>query len=355
VSSRVLITGAQGFVGRYVVADWLLNDPTARIVGIGRSRPLSYSFTHRLTWEDARFRAPLPIQQRLAAAHERYRYVRVDIRDRSSLIQLLREVRPSVVLHLAGALRDEPASRLFSLNVLGTVTLFEAIAQADVRSPTVVLGSTGSLYGTVPDERLPIREDEPPAPFDLYSASKEAAERVARILSSRNNIPTIFARIFNVVGPGQDERHLCGWLAHQMVAVKLGAQSQLTVGPLDTSRDFVDVRDVARALRLLAGGGVPAQSYNVASGIETPTRRVFDQLRELSGLDQNLPVVRRAARPADCVRVVADIGRLGALGYQPEFSLRQSLSDVLRYYTGRVVAAAERTRSRATPGINTDS
>jgi 3-dehydroquinate synthetase/nucleoside-diphosphate-sugar epimerase len=333
MSTRVLITGSQGFVGRYALAHWLSMDPAATVVGIGRSRRLSCSFTHHIEWNGVRFRAPLSDELRLATANDRYRYIRMDLRDRAALVDLLKELRPSVILHLAGALRDELANRLFSSNVLGTESLFEAIADAAIPAPTVVLGSTGSLYGTVPADRIPIREDEQTMPFDLYSASKEAAERVARILSARHDIPTIYARIFNVVGPGQDERHLCGWLARQMVAIRAGVQQHLEVGPLDTARDFIDVRDVAGALALLADQGSPQKTYNVATGVETPVREVFDRLLEISGVDLDVEIIPRPARPSDCPRLVADIRELRALGYEHEFSLRQSLSDVLDYYT----------------------
>jgi 3-dehydroquinate synthetase/nucleoside-diphosphate-sugar epimerase len=342
MSSRVLITGSQGFVGRYALAHWIAADPDVTVVGVGRSRRLSCSFTHHIEWRSVPFRAPLTDELRLATANHRYRYTRMDIRNKSALADLLKEVSPSVILHLAGALRDEPANRLFSLNVLGTEALFEAIAASGIPPPTVVLGSTGALYGQVPADRIPIREDEPASPFDLYSASKEAAERVARILSARHRIPTIYARIFNVVGPGQDERHLCGWLARQMVAIRAGVQQHLEVGPLDTARDFVDVRDVASALAFLAERGSPGKIYNVATGVETPVREVFDQLLEMSGLDRDVEILPRPARPSDCPRLVADVSELKALGYEHEFDVHESLSDVLHYYTSAVARNGKR-------------
>jgi nucleoside-diphosphate-sugar epimerase len=352
VSSRVLITGAQGFVGRYAVADWLQSEPTATILGIGRSRQLGRSFTHRIEWAGARLRAPLPQELRPILTSPRYRYVRLDLRDRGALADLLREFHPSVILHLAGALRDEPTRRLLSTNVLATESLFESIADAAIEVPTVLLGSTGALYGNVPAERLPIQEEEPPGPCDAYSISKEAAEHLARVLAARYGMPVLCARIFNVVGPGQDERHLCGWLGRQMVAVSRGIQSYLEVGSLNTTRDFVDVRDVAVALRLLALRGMPGLAYNVASGVETPTRQIFDTLVGLAGLEAGLPITPRPARPADCLRSFADVRRLYSVGYQPSFSLRQSLSDVLAYYATTV---SDPNRCDRTPAAGTSA
>jgi nucleoside-diphosphate-sugar epimerase len=348
VSTRVLITGAQGFVGRYAVAHWLQCDAATTIVGLGRSRRLFRSFTHTLEWNGRKLRAPLPHALGLVIGSQRYRYIDLDLRDRPRLIDLLKEFRPTVVLHLAGALRDEPTRRLLSLNVLATESLFEAIASAAIDPPTVVMGSTGSLYGNVSPQRLPIREEEPPAPFDPYSVSKEAAEWMVRILSARYEVPTMYARIFNVVGPGQDERHLCGWLARQMVAVSLGLQSSIVVGPLDTTRDFIDVRDVAQALYLLALRGASGQIYNVASGSETPTRYVFDTLFALAGLGPEVPVAPRPPRSVDCVRLFADVRRLRACCCDAAFSLHRSLSDVLGYYAMVVGASRGPSHRRAT-------
>jgi GDP-4-dehydro-6-deoxy-D-mannose reductase len=157
----------------------------------------------------------------------------------------------------------------------------------------------------------------------------------------------MYARIFNVVGPGQDERHLCGWLARQMVAISLGGESGLVVGPLDTTRDFIDVRDLAVALRAIALKGMPGWTYNVASGVETPTRQVFSELLALAGLPSDTPVISRAARPVDCLRSFADVRRLHALGYEPSFDLHRSLSDVLGYYAITVAASDRADGSRA--------
>src|SRR4051794_23426082 len=155
MSAHILITGAQGFVGRYAVAHCLDRDPTTTVVGLGRSRLLLGSFTHRLEWARAQTRARIPAQLLAAAASQRYRYVALDLRDQSALVQLLKEVHPSVILHLAGALRDEPSSRLFALNVLATEALLIAIASAGIEPPKLVLASTGSLYGEVHPDLLP--------------------------------------------------------------------------------------------------------------------------------------------------------------------------------------------------------
>ena len=139
--------------------------------------------------------------------------------------------------------------------------------------------------------------------------------------------------IFNPVGPGQDERHLCGWLGRQVAAIAVGAQPPtFSVGPLHTTRDFIDVRDVASALQLLATKGAPGRVYNVASGEETSGEAILNIFVALAGLTARITIERRRARPSDIGRLHADISSLLALGYHSRYDLRKSLADVLSYY-----------------------
>ncbi len=345
-----LITGSQGFIGRYLTAHWLASDLGARVVGIGRSPRLPGCFTHRVSWNGRKVRAPLPTELAGLDDEPRYRYRRQDLRDPAGLLTLIADERPSIVFHLAGALRDEPTSRLLSANVLAVERLLSTIAAAAVAPPIVVLCSTGSLYGRVPSRRLPIRESEPANPIDLYGASKVAAETTARILAEKHEIPLVIARIFNVVGPGQDERHLCGSLAAQMAAIRAGTRApRIAVGTLDTTRDFIDVRDVVRGLCLLAERGRPGGTYNVASGVETRTSEVFDRLREVAELPAILGLVTAESRPLDYDRAVADTTSLRAIGFSPRVPLRQSLRESLDYYAIAVAAAAKKKHPASRP------
>src|SRR5207248_6578857 len=105
------------------------------------------------------------------------------------------------------------------------------------------------------------------------------AEGVARILAARLDLPLVLVRVFNLLGPGLQDRHLAGALARQVAAIKLGLSPPvLEVGPLDTARDFVDVRDAASGLALAAERGVAGAAYNLASGRETHVQAILDGL-----------------------------------------------------------------------------
>jgi 3-dehydroquinate synthase len=133
----------------------------------------------------------------------------------------------------------------------------------------------------------------------------------------------------------------------------------IEVEPLTTTRDFLDVRDAARALELLAREGIAGSVFNVASGIESRVDQVFEAILRHAGLDGNVTIDLQPPRPADIPRYVADIGRLRSLGFTPAFSLDQSLRDLRDYYRGPVTAAAEnraapRTRARVAASVEAD-
>ena len=358
--TRILVTGAQGFVGRYLIDHLLRTYPTAEVLGLGRSPRLADVFTHSLQWGHSRLGAPLPPELQGCFESPSYHYVSLDLGRQPELTGLLGEFRPQLVFHLASGLRDASPDHLFRTNVEGTISLIEAIHEAGIEPPTVIFGSTGYLYGQIAPDQLPITEDTPCAPIDLYGVSKLASENAARVLTSRYQIPAMWARMFNLVGPGQEERHFCGRLTSQVAAIGAGLQPPLIqVEPLTTTRDFFDVRDTARALDCLAGHGIAGETYNLASGIETPIRQVFDNIINLGGLDGKVELELKAARPADIPRYVADVSRLGALGFRPGHSLDQSLADLLAYYRGAVAEAASsakppRLRHRISAHVESD-
>lgn len=341
---RALITGAQGFVGRYVVAHWLDQDPAIELIGLGRSKRNAETFTHLVSRGSERIMAPLPKPLAEAARSARYSYICADLLERSTLTAILREVAADVIVHLASGLRDDASEYLFKTNVLGTESLYHAAAAAYSGAlPPILIASSGSIYGSVRDEHLPITESLPPAPFDMYSISKAAQESTALMLGRRFNIKTTIGRIFAIVGSGQDERHICGMLAAQIASIEAGLKApEIALSPLLTTRDFVDVRDAAAALVHIAARPHEDQIYNIGSGHETPVRLVFCELIELARFATPPAIKLGPPRATDMPRNVADISRLKSLGFAPRFGLRQSLSGLLDYYRDLIQAKPPR-------------
>ena len=331
---RLLVTGGQGFVGRNVVAEWLRRHRDGRVLAIGRSPRNDRTFPHRVHHAGRPVPAPVP-RALQAALDERYEYVSVDLTDTPALTRIVSTFAPDYVMHLAAALRDEPLERLLAVNVHGVASLLSAICGSGVTPRSIVLGSSGAVYGL--PSRLPLAEDAPCAPADPYGVSKHAGEAIGRILAAQHGLPVTIARIFNPVGPGQDERHLTSALAMQAVEVAAGRRARIEVGPLDTTRDFIDVRDAAAALALVAEKGEPGGTYNIASGVE---RVVADVLTEAlaAGKLGDVAIDRRPGRPADIARHFADVARLERLGFRATHGLGDSMDAVVAYYRDEVAA-----------------
>jgi nucleoside-diphosphate-sugar epimerase len=206
----------------------------------------------------------------------------------------------------------------------------QAIARSGKECIKVVIGSTAAVYGAGVSSDLLLMESDDCDPTDDYGCTKLEAERIAIDAAERSQIPFAVARIFNAVGSGQDERHVAGRVAAQLVACKRDESHVLELGQLSSIRDFIDVRDVARALARIAvaGNGI----VNVASGRGCKIETLVQEFADVSGLD-----IRPSVNPeirAGVGRSVADVGRLAALGFVPQYTLRESIQDLWSYYNG---------------------
>jgi len=333
--TRYCITGAQGFVGRYLVAQILATEEDCAVLGLGRSPQSDDVFTHRISLAGHTTLAPLPDSLRVSG-DSRYQYEIADIERPNLVLKLLRHFKPDVIFHMASGLRDDPPSDLFRTNVSGTIQLIEAIAASRIKVKKIIMGSSGGIYG-IP-EVMPLSEDAGCHPIDMYSVSKLAAEQASRILAQQHHLPVVWARLFNLAGPGQDERHICGRFASQAAAILAGlAPPVMTVHPLNATRDFIDICDTAVALRILARYGEPGLAYNIASGIEVSMSAVLEETLDIAGLSHAVRVEVEACRPIDIPRHFANINRLRVFGFHPRRSLRQTLEGVLSYYCRALV------------------
>ena len=330
MSATWLITGAQGLVGRYLAAAALIANPALRIIGIGRSARSNNCFSHSISGPDGFVPAPLPRDICVALSSPQYCYLKADILDGARVSSLLGESRPNVIVHLASGLRGDARQKLFEVNVEGTAQLLEAVGQIPNYTPTVLLGSTGGVYGAVSPHHLPLSESEACNPADEYTISKHSLELLARVLSERKGFRLKVARIFNVIGQGQDERHTAGHIAAELLRVQSGRQPLLRLGSSTPTRDFVDVRDAATALVALTSEDVADGVYNIASGEERSIGQLLAEFRYVSG--SSAGVQHEQERTFGVPRHVADVARLSAVGFAPRYSFRDSVESVWHYY-----------------------
>jgi GDP-4-dehydro-6-deoxy-D-mannose reductase len=273
--------------------------------------------------------------------------VAVDLMDRDAVDAVLRDLRPDVVYHLAalssvGRSWEEPA-RTVSENVTTALNLLEAL-RLETPGARVVWVSTCEVYGTAAE--LPIDERAPVNPANPYAVSKTAGDLLAGLYADYYGLDLVRARPFNHAGPGQAAVFIVSSLAQQAAQARLdGARSiQIVTGNPDTRRDFTDVRDVARAYRLLAEHGERGAAFNVSSGHSVSAAEHVQVVSELIAPIQVVHQVDPArVREHEVMDLRGSHERItAATGWQPEIPLRQTIADAIDWW--------ERELSTSDPG-----
>lgn len=256
----------------------------------------------------------------------------VDVVDLDAITERFERHRPEVVYHLAalshvGESWDDPDA-VRRVNVGGTESVLRAAERTGVR--TVLVVGSSEEYGTVPAEEMPIAETRPARPTSPYGASKAEATALAAGLAATSAVRIVIARPFNHTGAGQSPKFLIPALAQRIAAAERDGHDSIAVGNLDPIRDISDVRDVARAYRLLVGHGATGEIYNVCSGRGVAVREIVELLAGEAGHAIALRIDPDLVRPVDIPVFVGDHAKLrAATGWRPEIALATTLRDVL--------------------------
>jgi GDP-4-dehydro-6-deoxy-D-mannose reductase len=291
---KVLVTGATGFVGRHLVAHLTaLGDD---VIATDRSSG-----------------GP-------------------DITNAQAVTQYVLHNEPEVIYHLAGQ-SDVHRSwgnpiESYRANVEGAANVLAAAQAARVRRVVAVLSA--DAYGRVESDELPIDERTPFRPLSPYAASKAAAEYVCIQAHLGSGVDVVRARPFTHIGPGQSPRFVAAALASRIAEAERNDDDSITVGRLDTRRDFTDVRDIVKAYRLLALHGESGEAYNVCHGDDVSIEEIAQQLVEFAKHPMKLVGDPALQRPADVPVLRGDATKLHrATGWTPSIPLGQTLHDML--------------------------
>ncbi len=265
----------------------------------------------------------------------------VDITDAAAVMDLVADVQPEVIYHLAGW-ADVGGSwkapvEAFRANAEGTLNVLTAAREVGVGRVLAV--SSADVYGKVREIDLPLIEDSPLRPVSPYAASKVAADYLALQAWLGGGLPVLRVRSFNHLGPGQSDKFVASALAARIARNEAGGGDVITVGNLSARRDFTDVRDVVRGYRLLMVQGEPGEVYNVCSGTDVAVQDLADQLLALATRPMRFEPDPSLLRPVDVPVLRGDHNRLTkATGWEPEIPLARTLTDLLDDWR-RIVAA----------------
>jgi GDP-4-dehydro-6-deoxy-D-mannose reductase len=212
------------------------------------------------------------------------------------------------------------------------LNLLEGVrALPEAQRPVLLNVGSGEEYGPQPPERQPLAEDAPLRPCSPYGVSKVAQTLLCLQYVRSYDLPVVTVRAFNHTGPGQDTRFVFPNFARQIAAAEAGAAPrQIAVGNLEAVRDFLDVRDVVAAYRLLVKEGCPGEIYHVCSGIPLTIRQGLDILLGAAHCPISLRNDPERNRPSDLPILVGDNAKLrAATGWEPEWDITRTLPGLL--------------------------
>jgi GDP-4-dehydro-6-deoxy-D-mannose reductase len=310
---RILVTGADGFVGRHLTAALAaLPEHHEIIAGIYRSK--------------------------VSEPTRNTRYIQFDVTDPDQVHSVIGTEQPTHLFHLAGIAAPSEAERhirkAWAVNFEGTLNVALAVAET-AKQCRVIFCSSAEVYGDSFRSGQPLSEEAALDPANVYGVSKAAADLMIGQMA-KQRLRAIRLRPFNHTGPGQSELFVVPAFASQIAAIERGEQEPLIrVGTLTDRRDFLDVRDVVNAYvhAILRFDNLPNGCVlNIATGSAISIAEILKIMLSLSSkkiqIAQDPARIRKSSTPI--VSGNADAARR-LLGWAPRVEIAATLASVLNW------------------------
>ena len=257
-------------------------------------------------------------------------FVEGSIMDTEVLDSICTEYNIEGIFHLAAVASvqksiENPAL-VHEVNVTGTLNVLEAARKHGVSK--VVLSASAAAYGDNPV--FPKREDMLPEPLSPYAVSKIASEMYCKTYAELYNMQTISLRYFNVFGPRQNPNGEYAAVIPKFTEKICAGESPTVFGDGKQTRDFVYVKDVARA-NILAMDSDISGLFNIGTGIQTSLNNLAKMIMDAAEISVDMKY--EPAREGDVRHSVADISKAKSeLGYKPEWELTDGIKETVEYF-----------------------
>ena len=263
-----------------------------------------------------------------------------DIRDATSMRELVLAVRPDCIFHLAAQsyvpMSWAAPSETLVTNIIGQCNLLEAVRAARLDCAVQIAGSSEE-YGTVLPSETPIKEANPLRPLSPYGVSKVAQDTMGYQYYQSYRMRIVRTRAFNHTGPRRGEVFATSDFARQIAEIEAGKREPvISTGNLDAVRDFTDVRDTVVAYRLVLDKGEPGEVYNIASGKGWRIGEMLDLLLSMTKCKVTVRQDPDRMRPSDVELLLGDPTKVEErTGWRRRFTFKQTLADLLDYWRSR--------------------
>ncbi len=309
-AERALITGCNGFVGRYLAKR--LHDAGCVVDGIDLQEE---------PWADW------------------IEYSKIDITETETVLSLVEKKEPKTIYHLAALANpricNERPAFAVRVNVQGTVNFFNACL-AHSSSRLLVVGSSEEYLKKLGEE-IVYREDDLLDPKNIYGATKISAEMIGKTFVSLYGVSAFFTRSFNHTGPGQSSDYVLSDFARQCAEIGLGMKEKIiNVGNIDVERDFLDVRDVVEAYIAIVERGMPGESYNVCSGKTSSLRALLERMIDRAKAGKvEIVVDQSRVRLGETIKVNGDLSKIhNHTSWVPSMNILNTVDEMVDYWIG---------------------
>ena len=313
---KALITGVDGFVGKYL-SEYLL-----------KQKYEVYGTTISEKYKN-----------------EKIKIYKMNLLDEKEVDKVIKMIKPDKIFHLAGqsavGLSWEKPVLTVNINVNGTLNLLEAVRNYSKDSKILIVGSSDQ-YGPIKPEECPIKESKIQNPQSPYGVSKKAQEEMCKLYVNAYHTNIIMVRAFNHIGAGQSTNFVVADFASKIAQIEKGSEPVLKVGNLESFRDFTDVRDIVRGYSLLLEKGKIGEIYNIGSGKEVKVSEILKKLVSMSKKEIKIEIDPNKFRPVDVPLVVCDNSKIKKdTGWETEFLINDTLEEVLEYWRSVIIERRE--------------
>ena len=320
IFKRALITGISGSGGSYLAEHIVNNHKEVEVHGIAR-------------WHSTTTSNNLENISNIVKIHE------CDLNDFSSILHVLKLVKPDVIFHLASHANVRagfitPLS-VIQNNVMGTSNLYEAIRSADL-DPIIQLCSTSEVYGQVDPLDIPIKESCPLRPTSPYAVSKTTQDHLGFAYWKSYGMKIIRTRMFAYFNPRRADLFATSF-ARQVALIEAGKQKELLHGNLDSVRTMIDVRDAMNSYWQAALFCEPGEAYNIGGPKVITVGEFLNILKSMAKTEIPTRINPDLLRPSDVTLQIPDISKfVAATNWEAKYSFEESIEHLLNYWREKV-------------------
>lgn len=262
--------------------------------------------------------------------------VAMDIMNPEMIQSVLEKHQPDVIINMAGqanvGLSWKKPQLTVQLNTVGLINILETVRAVNPQIRVIAVGSSDE-YGNLKEIGANVTEDIPVKPITPYAISKQAQELFAQLYVRSYGMDICMIRLFNLGGPGQAKGYIISDFSSGIAEVEAGKKEFMSVGNLESARDFTHVKDACRAVRLIVEKGHTGEVYNISSGVTHKAQEVLDKLVVMAKIPVEVRQDPARMRPSDTPVVCGNHDKLTAhTGWQPKLGLDQILEDALDYW-----------------------